>query len=73
MNVRNYIMDDDSDYMSDYESEEENSDFSMETDDEGYCYFCGEDLDYVDEYYDEEANRYYCIRCYNEIYKQGFL
>ena len=72
MNVRTCVMDDDSDYMPDYTSEEE-SDYSMESDEESSCYFCGEDLDYVEEYYDEEASRYYCMRCYTEIYKEGFL
>ena len=72
MNVRTCLGDSDSDDMSDYGSDDE-SNYSMETDDESCCYFCGEDLDYVEEYYDEEARRYYCIRCYNEIYKAGFL
>ena len=72
MNVRTCLMDSDSDYMSDYGSDDE-SDYSMETDDEGYCYFCAQDLDHVNEFYDEEASRYYCMRCYHEIYKHGFL
>jgi len=50
-------------------SDTDETDSSSEFDTDGLCYYCNAELDYEDnEFYDEEADRFYCERCWNQIF-----
>ena len=52
----------DSDTVSEHSSEDE-------YDTEGICFLCSTDLDYEEnEYYDSDTDRFYCKRCYEQIF-----
>lgn len=61
------IISDEENTESDTVSERSSED---EYDTNGFCYYCHADLDYEeDEYQDPEAcDRFYCKRCYDEIF-----
>lgn len=54
---------------TDTETKSESCSSEDEYDTEGICFLCSTDLDYEEnEYYDSDTDRFYCKRCYEQIF-----
>ena len=50
-------------------SSDDESYSSSDYDTDGFCYYCSAELDFEDnEFFDVDANRFYCERCWNQIF-----
>ena len=50
-------------------SSDDESYSSSDYDTDGFCYYCSAELDFEDnEFFDVDANRFYCERCWNDIF-----
>ena len=50
-------------------SSDDESYSSSDYDTDGLCYYCSAELDFEDnEFFDVDANRFYCERCWNQIF-----